>query len=1285
MKQHIERIPSGLICVSCLRLCYQSKHGRVTLCSSFILCRKSSQSLPKMLYDDVDVNILDAKDTFGVTKTTNPFRNFGSPDDNEPSNPSKSLPRKSTFKWELSTDSQKPAKQSKRSKADVDLFAGNGSTSIGTGASLAESKIIEKQHEPSTDFKDKIAVTFQDKLSVLEERDRYLRDTTTKRFNKNMNIIVVGTCPDMCPEKERLLREIHCSFSSFEAQIVQNEMLVVPEWLVKEYSRSSADQDEPLSHELRPEPVLVDTMAHILANIVPRIEDSAVDAGEWYHFCWDRLRSIRKDIVQQQLCSVDIVTVLERSARFHICCAERLFDAERRVFDHKINAENLVNCLQMLINMYDDLAAMGIRCANESEFRVYMMLLLFESGDVPELLDRRDEKATEASRIYLAFKLNLYAQFFKLIKRTSYLNACILQRYFGGVRSHILNVLVSAYSSGSQIVKFPVAFARKVLEFDSNEETISFVEAHGFTTFYDHSGGASEVRCSKSTFMVPEQLPVCKSSYILRSKRVPMLEAITTVPDFVPPTRTCKVHSSFNEFDQLKADAHRAEDQRQRIIELYGNIYEYSENEGLEEDEPMRGETPTNERRPSFSPKVTPEPPKISTPPAPTTALSSFSFSNAISSLNFGSINSQPPSTQFRFSEMPARPPTASTTSSLSESDFGITPLPTDSATSAEEKSSASVLYDPEYPSDGDVDELDAEVPNVKLMYELDEEMLLEPKHVKKAEINEAISESRTSECTPSPTKSSPSPPADSVRNSEEVASRLASALSTFQSLYYDKEAHVVPASINEASRHTPMQLSTRKLRKLVARRLKLSKARKYARLWHKKTQLRKRRRDNFVGIVHLSPDEYFRLWGVVGAKERSMARNLVTEVLDTEKALRWSSALLRGDDAWCVSFAGDELINTISRVPGIQGRSVLCWKMMVSLPQSYNDSQRMFVSKLSKLVRALYYKPDSGALRSVWSARAHGSQIYVAANILSGALDDDSAAGVSCIVAFVCEKWEKWEDLKVRLESIYTRTSYPVFIGAIIVGDSDCATFSSKVSSFLNELCKRNVIAGCCTTTWKRWSTICQVVSNACQRIPRSPPFQVRSVTRFVRQVGGDLFACLHCAAGATPLSSPIPLIRAYNECLLAAGRIVGMRSMSDFNLSSEFVEALVDAGADAKTNFSHNGLIQEAVAEFALVSFTKWPPRSVHKMETLLTEYCQKLDATNALLANVLRLIGAGGSDSVAEMNARAPWLQIVELWFRYRLQNTSSDEYEKLFVIYSETEVKDLVERMAVELMS
>lgn len=60
---------------------------------------------------------------------------------------------------------------------------------------------------------------------------------------------------------------------------------------VKEYSRSSADQEEPLPHELRPSAVLSRTMDYLVTQIMDQKEGSLRD---WYDFVWNRTRGIRK-------------------------------------------------------------------------------------------------------------------------------------------------------------------------------------------------------------------------------------------------------------------------------------------------------------------------------------------------------------------------------------------------------------------------------------------------------------------------------------------------------------------------------------------------------------------------------------------------------------------------------------------------------------------------------------------------------------------------------------------------------------------------------------------------------------------------------------------------------------------------------------------------------------------------------------------------------------------------------------------------------------------------------
>jgi hypothetical protein len=63
---------------------------------------------------------------------------------------------------------------------------------------------------------------------------------------------------------------------------------------VKQYSRSSAAQEEPLPRDLRPPHILRMTMDYLLVKIMDRCENKDENLGEWYHFLWDRTRGIRK-------------------------------------------------------------------------------------------------------------------------------------------------------------------------------------------------------------------------------------------------------------------------------------------------------------------------------------------------------------------------------------------------------------------------------------------------------------------------------------------------------------------------------------------------------------------------------------------------------------------------------------------------------------------------------------------------------------------------------------------------------------------------------------------------------------------------------------------------------------------------------------------------------------------------------------------------------------------------------------------------------------------------------
>ena len=113
-----------------------------------------------------------------------------------------------------------------------------------------------------------------DRYSILDARDKWMR---ARAPPKTGEVRLRGCCPDICPEKERYSRAIKNQLRIYE-KIHGN---VNHKATLKEYSRSSADQEIPLLHELRPSNVLKTAMNHLLCNVFDRIETDYGYMEEW--------------------------------------------------------------------------------------------------------------------------------------------------------------------------------------------------------------------------------------------------------------------------------------------------------------------------------------------------------------------------------------------------------------------------------------------------------------------------------------------------------------------------------------------------------------------------------------------------------------------------------------------------------------------------------------------------------------------------------------------------------------------------------------------------------------------------------------------------------------------------------------------------------------------------------------------------------------------------------------------------------------------------------------------
>ncbi|XP_048454634.1 germinal-center associated nuclear protein [Rhincodon typus] len=378
-----------------------------------------------------------------------------------------------------------------------------------------------------------VANTPEDKYRVLDQRDKLMRQARVKRTELEKAKAIVGTCLDMCPEKERYMRETRYQLSSFET--IPGTDKVNHEAAIKEYSRSSADQEEPLPHELRPAAVLKMTMDYLVTKIMDLGEGNYRD---WYDFVWNRTRGVRKDITQQHLCNQLTVMLIEKCTRFHIHCSHHLCEEPMSSYDAKINDENLTKCLQSLKEMYQDLATKDTYCENEAEFRGYHVLLNLNEGDILREVQqlrpvvRNSPEVKLAVQAFAALNNNNFVRFFKLVRSASYLNACILHRYFKQVRREALKTLTFAFTVSSQrSTMFPMETLVRMLLFKDCEEAEEFTRDYGLSL----SDGCVEL--NRSTLSDPDYPLLPKKSLFIDQKRTTLIGEVVNggpLPPFTP-------------------------------------------------------------------------------------------------------------------------------------------------------------------------------------------------------------------------------------------------------------------------------------------------------------------------------------------------------------------------------------------------------------------------------------------------------------------------------------------------------------------------------------------------------------------------------------------------------------------------------------------------------------------------------------------------------------------------------------------------------------------------------
>lgn len=155
--------------------------------------------------------------------------------------------------------------------------------------------------------------------------------------------------------------------------------------------------------------------------------------------------------------------------------------------------------------IYHDLGLKRIRCPNEAEFRAYVVLLnLHDSNFLWEVKQLREEiqqspEIQFAIKVYLALESNNYVRFFSLVRATTYMNACILLRYFTQVRVRALQVMFKAYAPRNAVY-MPISNLTYLLAFEDYEQCAQYLEYYGLTCDRDED----RVLFDRNSFYFPD-------------------------------------------------------------------------------------------------------------------------------------------------------------------------------------------------------------------------------------------------------------------------------------------------------------------------------------------------------------------------------------------------------------------------------------------------------------------------------------------------------------------------------------------------------------------------------------------------------------------------------------------------------------------------------------------------------------------------------------------------------------------------------------------------------------
>ncbi|CAH2054854.1 unnamed protein product [Thlaspi arvense] len=429
--------------------------------------------------------------------------------------------------------------------------------------------------------------------SLESSRDALKGDALSDYESSEQPSLIVGLCPDMCPESERGDRERKGDLDHYE-RVDGDRNQTSKSLAVKKYTRT-AEREAIL---IRPMPILQNTMEYLLSLLDRPYNENFLGM---YNFLWDRMRAIRMDLRMQHIFNREAITLLEQMIRLHIIAMHELCEYTKgegfsEGFDAHLNIEQMNKTSVELFHMYDDHRKKGIAIPTEKEFRGYYALLKLDkhpgynvepselsldlANMTPEI--RQTSEVLFARNVARACRTGNFIAFFRLARKASYLQACLMHAHFSKLRTQALACLHSGLQNNQGL---PVSDTSKWLGMEE-EDIEALLEYHGFS-----------IKVFEEPYMVKDDLFLnADKDYKTKcSKLVHMKKSSTIVEDVSAPSPLSSLRTEANNGYQPHITVHKQESppakslKKQTSMRLFDKEMADSKASLLpEEDKPVR-------------------------------------------------------------------------------------------------------------------------------------------------------------------------------------------------------------------------------------------------------------------------------------------------------------------------------------------------------------------------------------------------------------------------------------------------------------------------------------------------------------------------------------------------------------------------------------------------------------------------------------------------------------------------------------------------------------------------